>query len=151
FGELSENLKNIWIKQSMDSLKEGTFTQDTLNKQVLDIAESVLNKETITLLKKNLDFSGNLDAKKIRELADRFGFDAPRDGRSLVTIKDKRNHLAHGDYTFSEIGRDYTVKDLDNFKTETFAFLSDAINKIEAFIVNKRYAVSKSTGKEISL
>lgn len=145
FGELSENLKKIWIEQKTDNLKEGNFKQDTLNKQVSGIAESVLKKETITFFEENLDFSGNLDAQKVRDLADKFGFDAPRDGRSLVTIKNKRNRLAHGESTFSEIGRDYTVKDLDKFKIETFDFLSDAINKIENFIVNKRYVVSVRT------
>jgi hypothetical protein len=142
FGELSEKLKKIWIEQTTDSLKEGIFKQDTLNKQVLDIAEAVLKKETVTLLKEKMDFSGNLDAQKIRELAKKFGFETPRDGRSLATIKDKRNRLAHGEYTFSEIGRDFTVKDLDKFKNETFEFLSDAIDKIKDFIINRRYTVT---------
>lgn len=142
FGELSEKLKKIWIEQSTDSLKEGSFKQDTLNKQVLDIAEAVLKKETVTLLKEKMDFSGNLDAQKIRELAKKFGFETPRDGRSLATIKEKRNRLAHGEYTFSEIGKDFTVKDLNEFKIETFVFLSDAIDKIEDFIINRRYTVT---------
>jgi hypothetical protein len=104
-----------------------------------------LKKETISLTKDNMDFSGNLDARKIRELADDYGFDAPKNGRNLVTITSKRNHLAHGDATFSEIGKDYTEKDLDAFKDETFKFLSDVIAKIEDFIVHKKYTSSPGT------
>lgn len=145
FEKLSENLKKIWIKQSTGSLKEGNFRQDTLRKQVLDIAEFIVKKETISLSKDNLDFSGNLDARKIRELAYSFGFDAPAKGQSLVTIKNKRNHLAHGDFTFSDIGKDFTVGELNDFKTEIFDYLSDVINKIEDFIIQKKYTVSTGT------
>jgi hypothetical protein len=60
-------------------------------------------------------------------------------GRNLVTIKNKRNHLAHGNFTFSEIGKDFTVGELESFKDETLAFLSDIINNIEKFIIQKQY------------
>ncbi len=56
-----------------------------------------------------------------------------------MTIKNKRNHLAHGDFTFSQIGREFTVGELENFKDETLDFLSDVIDKIEIFIVHKHY------------
>ncbi|MCI5151226.1 MAG: hypothetical protein D3916_17890 [Candidatus Electrothrix sp. MAN1_4] len=126
----------------MDKFKEGTFKQNTLRNQVLDITESVLKKESIALSQENLDFSGNLDAQKIRELSEKFGFSKPQDGRNLVTIKNKRNRLAHGEATFSEIGRDYTVGELTSFKDETFIFLDEVISKIENFISHKKYVVS---------
>ncbi|RKZ54051.1 MAG: hypothetical protein DRR16_06190 [Candidatus Parabeggiatoa sp. nov. 3] len=63
----------------------------------------------------------------------------PSNGRNLVTIKNKRNHLAHGEFTFSDIGKDFTVGELDHFKDETLVFLSDVINKIEKFIIDKQY------------
>ncbi|MCI5130582.1 MAG: hypothetical protein D3904_03455 [Candidatus Electrothrix sp. EH2] len=141
FEMLSDRLKKIWIKQETDKLKEGTFKQDTLRNQVLDIAESVLKKESIALSRENLDFSGNLDAQKIRELSRKFGFSRPQDGRNLVTIKNKRNRLAHGEATFSEIGRDYTVGELTSFKDETLIFLDEVISKIEHFISHKKYIV----------
>jgi hypothetical protein len=63
----------------------------------------------------------------------------PSDGRNLVTIKNKRNDLSHGEYTFSDIGKDFTVNDLKNFKNETLAYLSDVINNIEQFINEQQY------------
>jgi hypothetical protein len=139
FEQLSESLKKIWIEQSTDNLKEGNFKQDTLRDSILNITESILTKETIFLSKDKFDFSGNLDAQKIRELATKYGFYMPSDGRNLVTIKNKRNHLAHGEFTFSDIGKDFTVGELDHFKDETLVFLSDVINKIEKFIIDKQY------------
>jgi len=139
FEQLSESLKKIWLEQSTDNFKEGNFKQDTLHDTILKITESILTKETIFLSKDKLDFSGNLDAQKIRELAKQYGFQMPSNGRNLVTIKNKRNHLAHGNFTFSEIGQDFTVGELKDFKDETIAFLSDVINKIAKFIVHKQY------------
>jgi len=139
FEQLSENLKKIWVEHSTDNLKDGNFKQDTLRDTILKITESILTKETISLSNDKLDFSGNLDAQKIRELATKYGFDMPSNGRNLVTIKNKRNHLAHGEFTFSDIGKDFTVGELEKFKDETLVFLSDVINKIEKFIIDKQY------------
>jgi len=105
-------LKKIWVEHSTDNLKDGNFKQDTLRDTILKITESILTKETISLSKDKLDFSGNLDAQKIRELATKYGF---------------------------EIGKDFTVRELENFKDETLVFLSDVINKIEQFIIHKQY------------
>ncbi|EDN70205.1 conserved hypothetical protein [Beggiatoa sp. PS] len=139
FEQLSESLKKIWVEQSTDNLKEGNFKPDTLRDCILKMTESILTRETISFSEDKLDFSGNIDAQKIRELATKYGFEIPSNGRNLVTIKNKRNHLAHGELTFSEIGRDFTVGELANFKNETLAFLSDVINKIEKFIIDKQY------------
>jgi hypothetical protein len=143
FDQLSENLRKIWLEQRTDNLEEGNFRQDTLHDNVSKMIKSILIKETVSLSEDRLNLSGNLDARKIRELATKYGFDTPPDGRNLVTIKNKRNHLAHGNHTFSEIGKDYTVGDLENFKNETLTFLSDVINKIEIFIADKKYTVNQ--------
>ncbi|MCK5524434.1 MAG: hypothetical protein KAI83_14985 [Thiomargarita sp.] len=37
------------------------------------------------------------------------------------------------------MGREFTVGELENFKDETLDFLSDVIDKIEKFIVDKHY------------
>jgi len=139
FEQLSESLKQIWVEHRIDNLKEGNFKQETLRDSILKITESIFTQETISLSKDQLDFSGNLDAQKIRELAIRYGFKMPSDGRNLVIIKNKRNHLSHGESTFSDIGKDFTVNELKNFKDETLAYLSDVINKIEKFIIDKQY------------
>jgi hypothetical protein len=137
FEQLSENMKKIWIEQSSSHLSN--FTQNVLNKHLFEITKSILTQESISFSKEKFSFSGNLDAKKIREIAKQYGFQMSSNGRNLVTIKNKRNHLAHGNFTFSEIGKDFTVGELESFKDETLAFLSDIINNIEKFIIQKQY------------
>ncbi len=142
FEKLSENLKLIWIKQTTDNLKEGNFRPETLRNYVFDLSKTILNKETIMLSKENMDFSGNLDAQKIRELANNIGFDKSPNGRSLLDIKNKRNRLAHGEQTFYDVGKDFTVKEIVDFKDETLEYLSDIIDKIEKFILEKKYSTN---------
>ena len=139
---LSENLKKIWIKQTTDNLKEGNYRPETLRNYIFDLAKDILNKEIIILSKENMDFSGNLDAQKIRNLADDIGFDISPNGRNLVEIKNKRNRLAHGEQTFYDVGKDFTVNDLIDYKNETFEYLSDVIEKIEMFILDKKYTAN---------
>ena len=144
FEQLSDSLKKIWVEQNTDNLKEGNFKSDTLRDSILKITESILTRETISLSNGKLGFSGNLYAKTIRKLATKYGFDTSSDGRNLETIKNKRNHLAHGDSTFSEIGKNFTVGELEDFKDETLAYLADVINKIENFIVQRKYTTSSN-------
>lgn len=139
FGDLSDNLQKIWIKQTTDNLKENNFKPDTLRDYVLNLAKDILRNETIKLSKDKMDFSGNLDADKIRKLADKMGFDRVVDGRNLVKIKNKRNRLAHGEQTFYDVGKDFSVKEMTEFKNETFIYLSETINNIERFILEKEY------------
>ncbi|OQX76448.1 MAG: hypothetical protein B6D64_09860 [Bacteroidetes bacterium 4484_276] len=60
-------------------------------------------------------------------------------GRNLVEIKNKRNRIAHGEQTFYDVGKDFSVGELNDFKNETFAYLSDIINSIEKFIIDGNY------------
>ncbi|MGR3317714.1 MAG: MAE_28990/MAE_18760 family HEPN-like nuclease [Candidatus Anammoxibacter sp.] len=141
---LSENLKKIWIKEITENLKEDNYRPETLHDYIFCLVKDILDGETIILSEENVSFSGNLDAEKIRCLAEQIGFDiSPNgNGRNLVKIKDKRNRLAHGEQTFYEVGKDFTVKELCDFKDETFKYLSDVINKIEIFISNKKYTTN---------
>ncbi len=139
FDRLNENLQKIWIKQETDNLQEGNFRQETLREYVMNIAKTIIRKETIKLSKDSIDFSGNLDAQKIRDLAKQIGFNETRNGRNLVSIKEKRNRLAHGEQTFYDVGKDYSVSDLIDLKNEAFQYLNDIIQKIEDFIDNESY------------
>lgn len=140
FDKLSDNLQKIWIKQTTDKLKENNFKPETLRDYVLSIAKDILQKETIKLAKDKMDFSGNLDAGEIRKLAEKIGFDKAVNGRNLVEIKNKRNRLAHGEQTFYDVGKDFSVGELNDFKDETFNYLSDIINNIEKFIIDENYS-----------
>ena len=139
YERLSENLQKIWIKQSIDKLKEGNFRPDTLRDNIYNFAQDILNKNVIELSKENMDFSGNLDAKQIRKLATKFGFNSPSNGRNLEEIRNKRNRLAHGEQTFYDVGKDFSVNDLNMMKMEVIIFLSEVIENIENYINEQKY------------
>ncbi len=139
FDKLSDNLQKIWIKQTTDKLKENNFKHETLRDYILGLTKDILQKETIKLAKDKMDFSGNLDAGEIRKLADKIGFEKAVNGHNLVEIKNKRNRLAHGEQTFYDVGKDFSVGELNDFKNETYAYLSEIINNIEIFIIDENY------------
>lgn len=142
YNDLSQNLKKIWIKNKTKNLKEGSFNINTLQTNVESIISNVIDNEIVLLTKDDIDISGNIDADKIRTLAREIGFDKAsneKNGTNLVTIKNKRNGLAHGNHTFYDVGKDYTVKDVSTYKDETFLYLQDVITNIEKFINERKY------------
>lgn len=133
--DLSGNIQKIWLKQQTHNIRKGTQKYETLHKLVCHIADDVLLDNKVKFEKDKLDFSGNLDAKKIKELAADLGVEQPhKNGEDLLTIKNKRNHLAHGNYSFAEIGKDYTTGDLNAFSKSTYLFLLDVIDQYQRFI-----------------
>ena len=130
FRTLSDNLKKIWINQE---------SKNTNHEKIMQIAETVLKNEMLKFEKDCINISGNIDAKRIREILRQFGGNEISNGRDLQTIKDKRNKLAHGEFTFSEIGQDCTMKDLILYKQETEEYLSSVLDEIQDYIDNKKY------------
>lgn len=47
--------------------------------------------------------------------------------------------LAHGEFTFIEIGKEYTITELENYKTKTKEYLSKVLDEIEEYINNQKY------------
>lgn len=142
YSNLSQNFKKIWIKNKIKNLKEGSFNINTLQTHVENIINNVIDNEIVLLAKENIDISGNIDAKKIKLLAKEMGFDEVsniQNGINLVTIKNKRNSLAHGNHTFYDVGKDITIKNITTYKDETFLYLQDVITNIENFINEKKY------------
>lgn len=136
YRALSDKLKKLWIKQEIKNINA-----NEIGIKVLNIAESILNNELLLLKQECITISGNIDAQKIREIAQAVGCDEPKDGAALKTIKDKRNHLAHGEYTFAEIGKEFSVKDLMTFKQKTEEHLKLVLTNVEEYINNKKYRV----------
>ena len=133
FRNLSEELRKLWIKQ------EGKNSNE---EKIMSIAKIVLENGLLTFKKDFINISGNIDAQEIRKILKQVGGNEIRDGRCLKAIKDKRNHLAHGNFSFSEIGKDYTVIDLITYKDDTKDYLSKVLGEIQNFIDNQKYLCS---------
>jgi hypothetical protein len=90
-------------------------------------------------------FSGNVDAKKVREIADIYGFDtstpreSTRDGADLLTVKSLRNDLAHGVKTYDEVGRNYTASDLKELSDRSVAYVEAILTAVDRFLTERRF------------
>lgn len=135
FKLLSDNLKKLWINQEINKTKDISKFKE----KVSELSEKILNDKLLDFSNECVNISGNIDAQRIREIAKKFGYLEPKNGRGLQTIKDKRNQLAHGEFTFSDIGKNYTSNDLIDYKSEVITFIENVLNNVETYINAKGY------------
>ena len=147
YNDLSEKIKQIWLHKN--GKKFSIYSSDnTIEVNLQNIINDIINNEIIMLTKDDIHISGNIDAKEIRKIADKIGFEVSSNGRHLVDIKEKRNRLAHGEHTFHDIGKDFTYNDLNMYKETTFIHLEDVINKIKNFIDDEKYKIQQNIGMQ---
>ncbi|WP_313305547.1 MAE_28990/MAE_18760 family HEPN-like nuclease [Empedobacter sp.] len=134
-------LKNEIKIQILKDLKTNSSPEEFVKSCALitkDIIKLSFKKEKIS--------KGNIDREIISELSGIYGFNIKNSnyqetghGESLTTIKMKRNDLAHGTFSFAEIGKEYTVNDLEKIKNETINYLIFIVGEIEDYLENKRF------------
>ena len=140
---LKDDVRKVWINQRFRKIEYGGST-NSFREVGHELVELTLNRTLTDLDKDLLPVSGNLDAKKIRELCDKHGMTFSKTktahmGDKLVTIKNKRNSLAHGDESFAECGRQHTVDELKEMKKQAVSYLRSVVKNIRAFADNGRY------------
>ncbi|MGP0903891.1 MAE_28990/MAE_18760 family HEPN-like nuclease [Serratia sp. CY76391] len=140
---INENLTKLAFKNIKSIQSEIDFSQG-------DIAKTIL-KTWLDAHKKLIDanknplFSGNVDAKKIREVAERYGFssdtdsEATRNGYNLLPIKKARNDLAHGSDSFRNKGRETSIDTLKEMKDEVHQYLNRILENIQEYLDTKAY------------
>lgn len=128
---LSSEIKKIWLNKKRKTIADGN--------NLTEVIDTIIEKKIIELTKNDINISGNIDSQKIRNLAKEIGFNESKNGRCLEGVKDKRNHLAHGEQTFYNIGKSATYNDLNKEKEDIFQHLEDVIRNIENFIEAKKY------------
>ncbi|MBI1766075.1 MAG: hypothetical protein HYR56_32120 [Acidobacteria bacterium] len=128
FDDLSSKVKVVVLKNAKACSPEKL--EPHLSQIGLDIIEHTFRKEEL--------FSGNLDAREIRETMQTYGIIRKHgvNGDCLLTIKAQRNALAHGTVSFTECGRDYDIVELTKYKDDAKAYLQATLNDIEHFLAN---------------
>lgn len=69
----------------------------------------------------------------------RYGISSVRDGRDLGNVKQKRNWLAHGNKSFSDIGKDATPSDLYLIRNRVFTFLDEFVENVNTYLYETKY------------
>lgn len=135
YEQLSDEIKRLWIRHTISGVKDISQFSAKLH----DVADSIVAKELLVISHKCVNISGNIDAQKIRDIAKQIGWEKSDDGRELLTIKNKRNNLAHGEFTFVDIGKEYSMNDLIRIKDKTIAYLTDVLDKVEKYIKDNKF------------
>lgn len=143
FSLLNNDIKLLYLKPHPTKIRT--------SKDILEFTNelSVLHKQSFDNYSKESDlFSGNLDARKIRELLTgslgiKYEYHCDNEER-LLLIKNFRNQLAHGERSYSELGRDYLKSDIEKYCNATFDYLEGFIKIIEIYILEEGYLLSKA-------
>ena len=138
YSNVSEQIKKIWIKLNYKNFNQhGT---DRIYEAIEQIALDFIEIE----FEVNKNISGNIDALKIREFASQIGFSTKthhslNNGASLHQVKIQRNKLAHGDLSFAECGRNYTLSDLKTINNQVIKYLYRILLNIEKYLNDDSY------------
>ncbi len=94
-------------------------------------------------------FSGNLDLQALQKMLGRFGISisdeiSQRVDGAFGTVKIKRNALAHGDASFSNVGRDFTTRDLRGFADHIVAGMRAVAAEVGDFVAERRFLAPAS-------
>jgi hypothetical protein len=145
YKDIRSELQSVWIHNyylEFKDSKDSTFK--SFMKAILD---DVLGNASLRLKldSKKIPISGNLDARKIKQLSKIYGFSCETrkvtsNGGKLHIVKKQRNSLAHGDTSFAECGGDHSVEDLLKIKTEIISYLKEILTNIKKYIERKEYA-----------
>lgn len=142
FDSLNTELKKVLIKQLKNNINPHDFVV-SINNLAVDIVKRCFQKRKIS--------NGNIDNKTISKLGHEYGFDVntnyatTKNGKCLEEIRGRRNDLAHGTFSFTEIGKEYTIGDLERMKYETVNYLTEILFNIDNYLINKKYKQIIST------
>ncbi|MCP4492191.1 MAG: hypothetical protein GY820_33515 [Gammaproteobacteria bacterium] len=144
-SDFDQFVKNPWINQRFKNLDPFSSHQLSYRNLIKSMIEEVLIASPVILDPELLPISGNLDARKIRELFDSHNIPTHVHYRSfhgaeLNTVKDKRNALAHGSESFSDCGQQYSVQSIISIKRQTVIFLRRSLKNVQKYIDGTRHA-----------
>ena len=138
FDDLRNEIKKIIIDNIKDKdNKSTTNLLVSIQNISVDIISASFNKKRL--------FSGNVDAREIKNIADMYGFSyktnarKTQDGSDLLTVKTNRNDLAHGFKSFEEVGRNATADELLKIQKRVISYLKAILNNIESYLSNEEY------------
>ena len=133
-----DNLKIEFKKLIWKNIRKRKIEQ--LTTEITTLSQHIINVS----FDPNDLFSGNVDSKKIKEIAMIYGFSTTtdsetRDGYDLLSIKTNRNNLAHGFFPFSEVGRDTTANELVEISDRVIKYLRQILENINEYLDNEEY------------
>ncbi|WP_315266246.1 MAE_28990/MAE_18760 family HEPN-like nuclease [Selenomonas noxia] len=146
YNQVISKIQKVWYKHKIKEIYTPTTERKTYENRVQEIIDNITTNQSIVISKNALDISGNLDAKKIKDICDKHGihYRLTSKGESLERVKRDRNQLAHGDLSFSDCAKDLTIIDLENIKNEVISFLKEILDGMKNYYDQKLYKATSS-------
>lgn len=135
FNSIRLELKKIVI-QNFKNRSSGD-----VHRRVRDISVDIISAG----FKSRELFSGNIDCKEITNTARKYGFSYDTDyaktrhGKSLSNIMRNRNDLAHGNKSFADVGREVSIDELIQVKSEVIEYIGQILRNIKAYLDGQHY------------
>lgn len=141
YNDVISEIQSIWSKNKINEIYGPATERSAYENRVQRIIVDITTNTPIILSKDALGISGNLNAKKIKDICDRhkIRYRLQTNGECLERVKLERNNLAHGSVSFSDCARDLTLGDLESIKDEVVAFLNDILNGMKNYYDGKLY------------
>lgn len=88
-------------------------------------------------------FNGNVDSKIIVKIAQQYGF-CPQDDStirhpSLLTAKQRRNRLAHGSTSFTDMGKDLSYEQIEQDAEDILSTLKHLIATVNQYLASQAF------------
>lgn len=145
YDQLVDKIRRVWVNQQFRRMDRWSASPKNYRDTAHDILERVAGRVFLELDDDFLPLSGTLDADKVRKVCQLH--DIPvrahyraSGGTDLHTVMEQRNHLAHGNISFAECGRQYTVDELQQIKQQVVVFMRSILRNIAQYIKKQSYA-----------
>jgi len=88
-------------------------------------------------------FSGNIDLRSLNDINTNYGIGRidlrGKNSENILTIKNKRNKLAHGEESFRDSCREYSLTELEELGDSLERMLNKFILLVDEFLIERRY------------
>ncbi len=144
YTDFSDEIKSLVLSYYYKAVNENRNNDlNTVNflREFISIShnESFVSVSYENMVKFYSLYSGNLDAKKIKQTLQKYGIICDKKTSELQLIKNNRNKLAHGEISFCECGRDLSFEQLVVLKDKTYEFLEEVVGEIKDYVSNQQY------------
>ncbi len=149
YNHVIDEIKRYWLNNIYKH--DERIQKDSVINSFMQIALKIFN-ETLTLASTYIDYGGSLDARNIRATATKLGINIQKlqtgyneltHGAALKEVCQKRNWLAHGEKSFSEIGQDYDYNQLNDWRNYITEHLERFIESVESYIEAEGYKIQE--------
>lgn len=147
YKDVIPQIKQLWVNREYKNFGDKcSIPRDTSKSEFLVNKIDSISTEVVSIAFKN-NLSGNVTPKVIKEAIGNYGLNTEKvlddTEHPIYIIKERRNNLAHGNESFSECGRSYTLERLQEIKDESIDYMQFILEHIRDFTENKKYKLEE--------